>query len=163
MKRILLACFCALAIQPLLFACWSALPAVLSGETVPVADVLKLSAAVVLVAVAHLLLLGLPSFWALSKAGKATTINVALIGFAIGGVGIAFFAWPTSSSGSSYSASWHGSFTALVVDGKPTIAGWFNYLEGVALFGLHGLLGALAFLVVWRRQHAASHLSEDRS
>ncbi|MBQ0933671.1 hypothetical protein KAK07_25025 [Ideonella sp. 4Y16] len=155
MKHTLLACLCALAIQPVLFACWSALPALLAGESVPGVDILKLSAFVLLVATAHLLILGLPGFWALNKVGKATTLNVALLGFIVGSIGIAAFAWPATTGGSSFSATWHGKYTELIVGGKPTIAGWLNYLEGVAQFGAHGLLGGMVFLHVWRRAHAA--------
>lgn len=68
----------------------------------------------------------------------------------IGSLGIAVLAWPASSGGGSFSATWHGEFRDLVVDGEPTLVGWLNYLGNVSLFGGHGVVGALAFHAVWR-------------
>lgn len=116
----------------------------------PFTELLQLSTIVLTIAGARLLFLGLPVLWALHRADKATRLNAALTGFFIGGLGIALFAWPAGAGGGSFSATWHGEFRELVVDGKPTLAGWLTYLESVSLLGIHGLVGALAFHAIWR-------------
>ena len=156
MKRLLFACFCALAVQPVLFACWAGLPYLRAGEMVPLVELLELSPIVLMIAGAHLLVLGLPTFWALHRTARATPLNAALAGFFIGGLGIALLAWPANSGGGSFSATWHGEFREFVVDGKPTLVGWLSYLESVSLFGTHGLVGALVFYAVWRRRKTNS-------
>ena len=148
-KRLLLACLCALAIQPVLFAgslyLWV-------GGKVPLAELLMLSPIILFIAGAHLLFLGLPTFWALHRAARLTRLNMALAGFFIGSLGAALLLWPAHQDGGSFSATWHGEFREFSVNGRPTLVAWLDYLESVSFYGTHGLVGALVFDYVWRRR-----------
>jgi len=37
------------------------------------------------------------------------------------------------------------------IDGIPTLAGWIDYLQAVALMGLLGMIAALSFWLIFRR------------
>ena len=151
-RRLLLACLCALAIQPVLFAGWVGLLYLWVGEKVPLAELLMLSLIILFIAGAHLLFLGLPTFWALHRTARLTRLNMALAGFFIGSLGAALLLWPVNQDGGSFSATWHGEFREFTVNGRPTLAAWLLYLESVSLYGTHGLVGALVFDYVWRRR-----------
>lgn len=106
----------------------------------------------------HVLLLGLPAFFALRRRGWLKTSTIAAAGGLAGALPMAAITWPYplcqpylySSSG-----AWHGRQVDFIADGLPTIFGWFSYLEGVATFGLLGVASALAFWFTWLYCHRA--------
>jgi hypothetical protein len=148
-KRLLLACLCTLAMQPVLSV---GLLYLWDGDKFPLVELLMLSPIILFIAGAHLLFLGLPTLWALHRAARVTALNMALAGFFIGSLGVALLLWPVDQGGGSFSATWHGEFRELRVNGRPTLFGWLHYLEVVSLFGTHGLVSALVFHSVWRRR-----------
>jgi len=148
-KRLLLACLCVLAIQPVLSV---GLLYLWAGEKFPLLQLLIFSPIIWFIAGAHLLFLGLPTFWALHRAARVTALNMALAGFFIGSLGVALLLWPVGQGGGSFSATWHGEFREFTVNGRPTLFGWLHYLEVVSLYGTHGLASALVFYSVWRRR-----------
>lgn len=115
-------------------------------------EALPLIVAVALVAMAHVLLLGLPAFFALRWRGWLKTRSIAAAGLLTGALPVAVISWPYplrqpypySSSG-----TWHGRHVDFIADGLPTMFGWFSYLEGVATFGFLGVASALVFWFTW--------------
>lgn len=124
---------------------------VLTGPFDP-KEALVLITAFALVALAHVLLLGLPAFFALRRLGRLKTRTITVAGLLAGALPMAAITWPYplgqrypySSSG-----TWHGTYVDFVADGLPTMFGWLRYLEGVATFGLLGVVSALAFWFTW--------------
>lgn len=115
-------------------------------------EALLLAMALVLVSLAHVLLLGLPAFLALRWRGWLKTHAIAAAGLLAGALPVAVITWPYPLSQPypySSSGSWHGRQVDFIADGLPTIFGWFSYLEGVATFGLLGIVSALAFWFTW--------------
>jgi hypothetical protein len=155
MKSVLFASFAAILVQPPLFFAWAVLPFLRAGETLPFADLLRMSINVVAIAATLVVLLGIPAFASLKRANLLSWPYLAAAGFAVSSAPIAVISWPGSSSaGSSFSATWHGELTELVVNGEVTLAGWLSYIENITLFGLHGLVGAILFLFTWRKNAA---------
>lgn len=64
--------------------------------------------------------------------------------------------WPRRLEGYSAGQNWHGKYVDTYVDGVPTSYAWLTYAEGVLYFGLHGLVGALAFYAVLRYKEGAA-------
>jgi hypothetical protein len=155
MRALVLAVMAALAVQPVVFFGWFALPLVLASESVGQRDwqeILSMMPLVLIVAAAHLALIGLPAFLLLKHFKRLSWPTIMLVGFVSGSVAVAVLGWPLSSgSGSSSSSTWHGEMRDMVVNGVPTLYGWLSYLEGVAAFGLQGIFGAAAFYWTWRR------------
>lgn len=106
----------------------------------------------VLVSLAHVLLLGLPAFFALRWRGWLQTRMIVAAGLLAGALPMAVITWPYPlSQPYPYSSSgmWHGRQVDFIADGLPTMFGWFSYLEGVATFGLLGVVSSLAFWFTW--------------
>ena len=108
--------------------------------------------AVMVVAAAVVLFLGIPTFLMLQRFRRLNWVSLAIAGAVLGGLPSAI-AWPAHSEGYSAGQNWHGKYVATYVDGFPTTYAWLTYGEGVLFFALHGLVGALAFYAVWRRRH----------
>lgn len=150
MVAIGLASIAAVAIQPVVFGAWFFLPAVISGADISPRDVWSLSMYVVLYASGFVLVLGIPLFLLLNHFNRANWRNLSLVGFGAAAIPFAVYSWAAHSSGFSSGGNWHGSYVRFVENGVPTIYGWLSYAEGVLSFGLHGFVGALVFLFVWR-------------
>lgn len=105
--------------------------------------------AVVIVAAAAVLLLGIPAFLLLQRLRRVNWISLASAGGLLGGLPAAFY-WPRHLEGLSAGEPWHGTYVKTHVNGTPTIYAWLTYGENVLMFALHGLVGALAFYAVWR-------------
>lgn len=151
MKAVLLATLAAILIQPLVFAAWIAAPLLKADASIPADQLLQMLFAVVLFAGAFVLFLGLPIFLALRRAGKTSHRHFALAGFLAGAVPMAVVGMLLGCDACSSSGNWHGHAVQFQVDGHKTLHGWLSLLEGVVQFGIHGLMGALAFGAVWRR------------
>jgi len=106
--------------------------------------------AVIVVATATALLLGIPAFLILKRFSHLNWASVSVSGALIGGLPIAFL-WPREREGYSAGHNWHGTYVDTYINGTPTNYAWLNYGESVLIFALHGLLGALVFYAVWRR------------
>lgn len=153
LKAIGLASFAALAIQPLVFLLWFYLPILFSHEPFSLREAAEISLWAVLVAAAHLVVIGLPLFYMLWRYSRLGWPAICLAGFFTGSIGIAILGWPLRTDRGNYSSSglWHGQTRDFVVNGVPTVFGWLQYAEGLIYFGLHGVAGASAFYLVWRR------------
>ena len=110
-------------------------------------------AAVLIVATATVLLLGLPVFALLRSSGRANARGVALAGLAIGVLPVAVMGWPYHGLYGGYSSSGalFGHAVDLYRNGSPTLYAWVDYLLCMARLGLQGVLGGLVFFGVWRR------------
>lgn len=151
----------AILVQLPLFLAYMALPALLGGASIrelagPLAFGLFW---VALIAAVVVIVIGLPLFLVLSHNNLASARNVAVAGLVVACLGSSIFIWPARGSGWSYSATTFFGYRDLVIDGIPTIWGWINYAKDVATFGLHGLVGALVFVYVWRRLTGAQYAS----
>jgi hypothetical protein len=118
--------------------------------------------AVVAVSAALVLLLGVPAFLALRKLRRESWRSLAIVGFALGALSAAS-SWPSRLDGYSASQNWHGQYVETYVNGAPTAYAWFTYAEGVALFALHGVVGALVFYGVWRWRQYPKQSLQPRS
>ena len=101
-------------------------------------------------AVVYVVVLGVPAFLILRWRKAIRWWSSMLMGFALGCLPIAVDLWPEDDSGVS-SSHWDGEkMVATVVNGTATLAGWIQYGQSVAVFGLFGAVGGLAFWLVWR-------------
>jgi hypothetical protein len=149
-KAILLSSLGAIAVQPFVFLAWLGLPMLLHGETSQLLDVVSASFLAALFAVPFVLLIGVPAALLLAHYSKLRWWLLALIGFIAAALPIAV-SGPGAGPGFSSGGNWHGKLVKFVVDGKPTLYGWLNHIESTVYFGLHGLVGATVFYLVWRR------------
>jgi len=107
----------------------------------------------------HVLLLGLPAFLLLRRAGRLNGGSMAAAGFLAGALPLGLYGWPYWRRHPGYTAtrSWLGDEVTVVADGVPTLHGWLVHLQTVAVLGLLGTISALAFWWVWlysrRRMH----------
>jgi hypothetical protein len=162
-NRILRASLCAIAVQPFLallyFGPFFVLPALLAGEPMSLLALVPTLLAVTAIAAAHLIILGLPLFWALKRWGRLNFLSVALAGFLVGSGPVTAFYWPTrNSAGSSYSYTSGGKIVWTEIDGVPTLAAWLDTLKGAAFYGGFGAVGALVFWVIWQRYGGHTNL-----
>jgi hypothetical protein len=109
-----------------------------------------------LVALAHAVLLGLPSYLLARSKGWVNIASAVIAGFCIGAIPVGVLTFPLDSGKSNV---WVGG-VQTIVDGLPTTAGWVEYLKGLLLFGGYGLLGGLAF---WATLRIARQPSRMRS
>ncbi|RYX80129.1 hypothetical protein EON83_29975 [bacterium] len=107
--------------------------------------------AVVVVAAAAVLLLGIPTFLMLQRFHRVSWVSLSISGFLLGGLPAAF-SWPKHLEGFSAGQNWHGTYINTYVNGIPTRYAWLTYAEGILFFSLHGLVGALVFYAVLRKQ-----------
>lgn len=109
--------------------------------------------AVMAVAGAVVLILGIPTFLLLRRLHRESWTSLGIAGFLIGALPFAFF-WPSQLNGFSAGQSWHGKYVETYVNGIPTNYAWLSYGENLLFSSLHGLVGALVFYSVWRwREH----------
>lgn len=145
----------AIAVQfPLLFA-YTVLPHLLSDMSFNnfARDMALIAFWVSAVAAVAVIALGLPTFAVLYRKNLASVRNVALAGALIAGVGALIVGWPVKHEGSSYSATTRFfGVRDLNIDGAPTLWGWLEYAINTTVFSVHGLVGALVFVLVWRKQ-----------
>lgn len=96
--------------------------------------------------VAFVFLLGLPAYFFLRWLKLVRLWSTLTTGFMLAAVPMAMFTWPLKYPELKASASVNGVQT--MIDGVPTMAGWFQFIQGVAFVGACGLVGALAFWLV---------------
>ncbi|MBB3059921.1 hypothetical protein [Microbulbifer rhizosphaerae] len=95
------------------------------------------------VSAAFVLLLGLPAYFVLRWFNLVRWWSTLGAGFILAAVPMAIFTWPLKYPELKTSASVNGVLT--MIDGAPTMAGWFQFAQGVSFLGTCGLVGALAF------------------
>jgi hypothetical protein len=142
----------AIVVQLPLFLSYTALPALFSGASFGelAGPMMFIAFWVSLVSAVVVIVIGLPAFAVLHRKNLASVRNVGLTGAVIACVGALIVGWPARGGGSSYSATTRFGYRDLIVDGAPTFWGWLEYGMDVATFGIHGLVGALVFVYVWR-------------
>ena len=126
------------------------LAASLLFQSIPMAEL------VFLVAAGHALLLGLPAALLLASLNKIRWWSAIVGGFLCGAIPTAVWTWPLRFSELKSSGSqWDGEqIRDTMIEGVPTAYGWFVYSQGFSFMGAFGVLGGLAFWVVWARANA---------
>jgi hypothetical protein len=145
--KLWLSALAAVAVQPLLFLLRIA--PVYFASSQPLYGIGFGLLAIVAVAAALVLILGIPTFLALLKLHRQGWGSVALAGLLLGALP-ASLSWPRRLEGFSAGQNWHGKYVQTYVNGFPTSFAWLTYGENVAFFALHGVVGAIVFYAVWR-------------
>jgi hypothetical protein len=157
MKAIAIAAVAAVLIQPVVFFGWFGIPALLTGDLVGRVS-LFMALVSIAVAIPFVLLIGVPSFLLLRRFNRLTPGKLILAGFAGAAIPAAAITWPLGRyPGYSSGGSWHGFPVEYFVNGVPTVYGWLSYVEGVLMYGVHGLVGAFVFFLVWRAVSRSGH------
>ena len=105
---------------------------------------LRLIPFVLVIALGHAVILGLPTFLLLRSVGRVNLITSTAVGFVIGAGPITFLT--LLSLGSNGSASING--VPTIINGVPTLTGWLYQLQSWMLFGGLGALGGLTFFLI---------------
>ena len=73
-------------------------------------------------------------------------------GYVLGSIALAVWTWPLKYSSMRASARhWDGTkMVDTLIDGVPTVIGWWHWITGTSLMGFFGALGGLAFWLMWR-------------
>ena len=150
MKAILLATIAAIAIQPFVFILLFLLPMLVLGADFPPAEFIGTPLFSALFAAPFVVVIGIPSLLLLRHFNRLSWLSLSSVGFIAAATPIAIYGW-SEYPGSSSAGNWYGTPIDFVIDGQKTFFGWLSYAQGVLLFGLHGLAGALAFYFAWRR------------
>ncbi len=112
---------------------------------------------VFMVSAMHTFLLGLPTYFLVRRILPFNYLVSALTGFVVGSIPVAIYSWPLSGSGAS---TING--TPTIINGIPTIAGWISYGQGVLVFGVLGISGAITYkYLLTRFQSSNNALSAD--
>jgi hypothetical protein len=149
-KAVLISSLGAIVVQPLVFIASIGILMAIAGDLSSLADVARYSFFPALFAIPFVLFLGIPATLFLAHLGKLRWWLLALIGFVAASIPTVI-SGPGGSPGYSSGGNWHGRYVDFVINGEPTIYGWLNHIQSVFFFGLHGLVGATVFYVLWRR------------
>ncbi|RAP57317.1 hypothetical protein [Oleiagrimonas sp. MCCC 1A03011] len=104
-----------------------------------------------ILALAWILVLGLPTFLILKGRGCVRWWSALFSGFLLAAIPIALLGWPYHPGGGMSFSAWDGHrMVDYVVNGIPTRAGWRQFLTSTFGFGALGSASALAFWLVWR-------------
>ena len=104
-----------------------------------------------LLALLWIALLGLPTFFFFKRQGRVRWWSATVAGFLLGTMPDAIFSWPYRPDRYSGYSAWDGKkMVAYVVHGRPTHAGWDQYLHGLCFTGLLGAASAATFWLVWK-------------
>ncbi|HTV50241.1 MAG TPA: hypothetical protein VME21_03575 [Steroidobacteraceae bacterium] len=145
-------------IEAAAFASAALAPALIGGATFAAlgaapAFALRLAIFALLIALAHVLLLGVPAAWLVRQRHPISWAIAVTMGFVIGALPTGLWAWPLWHTQRGMSASdWNGrALVQTVVNGVPTWAGWMQYLRLLMLAGAFGASGGIAYWWVRRR------------
>ena len=125
-----------------------ALIGLLTGDLAGAAPVGML---VLMVAAAHVLLLGVPVFAFLYWRNWVRWWSLTAFGFVVGCIPAGIIFWPPRYERRQYASSWQEDGVWTMIDGMPTLAGWLEFGKRLAWFGALGAVGALAFWFTRRR------------
>ncbi len=111
---------------------------------------------VLVVSLGFVVILGVPIFLTLRLINGTSRFVLSVSGLLAGAIPYALYTWPANTpyppgTTGYFSGNWHGRHVEFTVNGVLTTYGWLSYAEAVIMFGVHGLVGALVFLAVWRR------------
>jgi uncharacterized protein (DUF2062 family) len=164
MRAIVLGSLAAILVQPFVYVLWGGI-AWPAGGPAALPALMGALEAVAATAAAFVAVLWVPFFLLLRWLGRTDRATILSCGVLIAAVPGAVRGWPlaTVCGGCSSAGRWHGHFVQFEASGVLTRYAWLRYLEGVALYGVHGLVGALAFYVVWRRSADAATRRRDRA
>jgi hypothetical protein len=98
----------------------------------------------------HVIVLGVPGYIILRWRNALRWWSILLSGFIMGAIPEAVLTWPLRYSELQLSAVMDGVQT--MINGVPTMAGWLQFLVGVAYLGTCGVAGAAGFWFVWRKK-----------
>jgi hypothetical protein len=153
MKSIALATAAAIGIQPFVFFLLFFIPLLVLGADVRLSDLMGMPLLAAAISAPFVLFIGIPAFLLLRYFSRLSWLSLGCAGL-IGAVSpFALYGWPLSSRYDGYSSggNWYGHSVAFFVNGAPTIYGWLEYGQDLLVVGLQGVIGALAFLFIWRR------------
>lgn len=94
------------------------------------------------------MVIGAPVYLALDYKGKASQINLALVGFIIPVIILLLITFLTATDGSGMYSSgqnYHGTYRSMIVENQRTFWGWINLIEQYLTYGVYGLIGATLF------------------
>ena len=149
-KAILISSLGAIVVQPLVFIASFGTLMAIAGDLSSLSDVVRYSFFPALFAIPFVLFVGIPATLFLAHRGTLRWWPLALIGFVAASIPTVF-SGPGGSPGYSSGGNWRGNYVDFVINGEPTIYGWLNHIQSMLFFGLHGLVGATVFYVLWRR------------
>jgi hypothetical protein len=113
-----------------------------------------------LISAAYVIALGIPAYIVLRWRNAVHWWSTIASGFILGAAPVAVLLWPLRNSQGA-SASFDGIRT--MVNGVPTFAGWLQYLESVAFFGVCGAAAATAFWLIARGPNSSSKRTRGKS
>jgi len=118
----------------------------ISGQPIYWNQILFMGYWVLVVTTVAVILIGIPVYLLLKRRGKASKINLAIVGFIIPMVVFAVISIFLGRS-SVYSAgrNYYGTYRAMIVDGERTFWGWLSVLEQGFVLGIFGAIAAVVF------------------
>ena len=157
MKRFLrtLLAFIVAAMTP---AAMALLIVVTLDDTHRFSEALSISRVVFVVAAAHVLVFGIPTYLFLASKKLLRWWSMSLAGFIFGCLPAGILGWPLWFHGTinySSSAYWHGAMRDLVINGVPTLYGWLSYVQDATSLGILGAFSALGFWLCLAREPRA--------
>lgn len=102
---------------------------------------------VTIVSLGHGLVLGLPCYIILSKFRWVNIYTAGLSGLLVGAIPFGVWSWQGVMMAASTEAS-NNRNSNNMVDGVLSIAGWFQYVNGVLFFAAIGFICALTFWLI---------------
>ena len=117
----------------------------------------KLVTFVVVIALGHLLLLGVPAFLLLNKRNKISAWSSSTAGFICGASPTAILLWPLWNPEMMTTTSHRLGEENIVtmIEGIPTLAGWVEYVLTFSFMGAFGVVAGFCFWMVWSRTNVA--------
>ena len=99
------------------------------------------------IALAHVVLLGLPAVLVLRRMRRYRIVPIAIAGALMGALPYAIYSFPVSDVAG---VDQFSDGVQTIANGVVTTAGWMQWLQEAAVFGALGFVGALAFYGVRR-------------
>jgi len=147
--RILAASIAAVLIQPVVFM--ARLTPVFFESSQGFSGLGFILMCVLAIAAAGVVILGVPAFFLLKRFQRANWKSLAMTGFGIAASASAVLSWPRRLAGYSSGENWHGKYVVTYINGEPTKYAWLTFSESTLYFGVHGVVGALVFYMVWHQ------------
>ncbi len=120
-----------------------------------VRDLIAIGGAVWVVSTAHLLVFGIPAVYLLQKFNRMRWWTLGPAGFVTGALPFGIWRFPHDLPYQASSSYMNGQeMITTMVDGVTTLAGWVQYLKGVALLGALGGIAALSLWLTWKWLHS---------
>jgi hypothetical protein len=123
-------------------------------------EILIIALWVLVVAAAHVLLLGLPIYALLYRLNRVHWWSLTAFGFVAGSVPFGAFSWPLWNASPGASSQENGVWT--MIDGIPTVDGWIQFGKGLIWFGALGAIGAFSFWFARERMRSNKSLERTR-